>query len=167
MHFLPVRVYFILGGTVLIFCSFFWVSWLCPYFVLLISILWNHGACFQMLFSLQENFLLFNDSCLSGLRLQVNLTKYSPRELVIKQALRTETRAKGKELKWTKRLLNSVEKRKRAKVQSSSKETLGKTDGFRGLTLTKKVKPRLKNLPSKWQGRQGKIHTQNGIVKQL
>lgn len=69
-----------------------------------------------MLFGLPENYLLFNDSRQSGLKLQLDLTKYSPRELVIKQALRTETTAIIKELKWTKHLLKSVKIRKRAKV---------------------------------------------------
>lgn len=71
-----------------------------------------------MLFGIQENFMLFNDFFFfqRGLRLQVDLTKYSPREPVIRQALRTETTAITKELKWTKHLLKSEEKRKRAKV---------------------------------------------------
>ena len=110
-----------------------------------------------MLFSLQENYLLFSDSCHSGLRLWVNLTMYSPRERVTKQALRTETTAIVKGLKWAEYLLNSVKRRKRAKVESSQKEALEETDGFRGLRLTKKVKPRQNILPPKWQGRQEKF----------
>lgn len=65
---------------------------------------------------LQENYLLFNDSCQSGLRLQVYSTKYSPGEAVIREALRTETTAIMKGLKWTKHLLKSEKKRKRAKI---------------------------------------------------
>lgn len=101
--------------------------------------------------------MLFSDSCHSGLRSRVNLTVYSPRELVTKQALRTETTAIVKGLKRAEHLLNSVKRRKRAKVESSQKEALGETDGFRGLRLTKKVTPRQNILPPKWQGRQEKF----------
>ena len=44
------------------------------------------------------------------------LAKYSPREPVIREALSTEITAIMKGLKWTKHLLKSEKKRKRAEV---------------------------------------------------
>lgn len=116
MFFFPVRVYFIFlkGGTVLLFCWFFFVRFLfCAFnswsfetmkYVFRCYLVFRRIFCFSMIFF-----------CQSGLRRQVDLTKYSPREPVIKQALRTETTAIMKGLKWTKHLLKSEKKKKEGK----------------------------------------------------
>lgn len=109
-----------------------------------------------MLFGLQESFLLFNDFCQSGLRLQVDLTKYSPREPVIKQALRTETTAIMKGLKRTKHLLKSEKKKKEGKSIVFPQRDFGEGRWLQRFEINKDSHTETENLHSKWQDGQKK-----------